>query len=625
MTPDSGLTLLLMLCSALQVTSASGSFELQILSVNVSGSDLVGSCSLGRCGMYFRVCLKEYQVLVSATSPCSFGSASTPVLDRTSRGREEARLELPVSFTWPGSYSLIVEVLGFSDSSPNAGSVVVERALRSGTIRPGLQWQQLQHHGATVHFLFQVRLGCDPNYFGLGCNKFCRPRDDMFGHYDCDRHGNKRCRQGWSGAGCDTAVCSSDCSAEHGSCKTPGECRCQYGWRGERCDQCVPHPGCVHGSCVEPWQCLCDRNWGGHLCDRDLNLCASLRPCLNGATCSNTGPDKFQCSCPAGFSGERCERDERACRSTPCLHGGSCVETPEGFRCLCPTGWTGTTCSSSVCSLNRCSHGGTCVKVGDGFRCVCPPQWTGRTCRIDANECDSAPCIHAHSCRNLIGGYFCHCLPGWAGPNCDIDLRVCRGRCLNGATCQVAEEGSYRCVCAAGYSGERCEVDVDECASRPCMNGGSCYDNVNGFYCVCPPGASGSHCQWTDTGHMVTVASGGRANFSEAVAGVGVQTPQIDSDQPGTLLVSVAVVVWGLTAAVLLLWCLRGRSQLHTSTTSPPVNNTRHNNSITRGPDLLHDGVEFAREQLGHVKTLPQRPQEAPAWTLGAHTGLAKQ
>ena len=33
------------------------------------------------------------------------------------------------------------------------------------------------------------------------------------------------------------------------------------------------------------------------------------RPCLNGATCRDTGyqPDQFQCDCVGGFSGKRCE------------------------------------------------------------------------------------------------------------------------------------------------------------------------------------------------------------------------------------------------------------------------------------------------------------------------------
>uniref|UniRef100_A0A3Q0S2K2 Delta-like protein n=1 Tax=Amphilophus citrinellus TaxID=61819 RepID=A0A3Q0S2K2_AMPCI len=347
-------------------------------------------------------------------------------------------------------------------------------------------WHRVKHAGPVAQFHFQVRLSCDEHYYGFGCNKFCRPRDDFFGHYECDHNGNKTCLEGWSGPDCNTAICRQGCSTEHGSCKVPGECRCLYGWQGDYCDRCIPHPGCVHGSCVEPWQCLCDTNYGGQLCDKDLNTCGTRQPCLNGGTCSNTGPDKYHCSCPEGFSGINCQRVDHACLSSPCLNGGSCAETSQGFECHCAPGWTGPLCSINVdeCLVNPCSHGGTCQDLVNGFKCLCPPQWTGKSCLIDANECNDRPCVNANSCRNLIGGYFCECLPGWTGLNCDSsELNI--HDLVNG----------YRCVCAPGFSGEHCEKDVDECDSGPCLNGGHCHDDVNGFHCLCPPGFSGGQCQ----------------------------------------------------------------------------------------------------------------------------------
>nr|XP_046232815.1 protein jagged-1b-like isoform X4 [Scatophagus argus] len=507
---------LLLLSARIQVSLASGHFELQILSMqNVNGQLQTGACCDGardaadrrctadECDTFFRVCLKEYQLKVSSAGPCSFGAASTPVLGGNTfslRGAEsdKARMVLPFSFAWPRSYTLIVEALDFNNdsSSGSVGAAVIERAVHSGMINPSRQWQSLKHNGPVAQFHFQVRLGCDEHYYGFGCNKFCRPRDDFFGHYECDHNGNKTCLEGWSGPDCNTATCRQGCSAEHGSCKVPGECRCLYGWQGEYCDQCIPHPGCVHGSCVEPWQCLCDTNYGGQLCDKDLNTCATLQPCLNGGTCSNTGPDKYQCSCPDGFSGLSCQTADRVCLSSPCLNGGTCEETGQGFECRCAPGWTGPTCSIDVdeCLANPCSHGGRCQDLVNGFRCSCPPQWTGKTCLIDANECDGDPCVNANACRNLIGGYFCECLPGWTGQNCDTNVNDCRGQCLNGATCKDLVNG-FKCVCAPGFGGELCEKDVDECSSGPCLNGGRCQDDVNGFRCLCPPGFSGSRCQ----------------------------------------------------------------------------------------------------------------------------------
>lgn len=81
---------------------------------------------------------------------------------------------------------------------------MIEKAVHSGMINPSRQWQSLKHNGPVAQFHFQVRLGCDEHYYGFGCNKFCRPRDDFFGHYECDHNGNKTCLEGWAGPDCNT-------------------------------------------------------------------------------------------------------------------------------------------------------------------------------------------------------------------------------------------------------------------------------------------------------------------------------------------------------------------------------------------------------------------------------------
>ncbi|XP_042161731.1 protein jagged-1b isoform X1 [Oncorhynchus tshawytscha] len=498
-----------------KVVEGTGQFELDILSMNnrngellngqcCDGSRITGDrkCRMDECDTYFKVCLKEYQSRVSAAGPCSFGSGSTPVLGgnvfslKSSARNERSRIVLPFSFAWPRSYTLIVEAMDANNDTSGGDGQVIEKASHSGMINPSHQWQKLSHNGPIGQFDYQIRVSCDEHYYGFGCNKFCRPRDVFFGHYTCDYNGNKTCLEGWSGLECNTPICRQGCSTEHGHCKEPDDCKCLYGWQGQYCDQCNPHPGCIHGTCVEPWQCLCDTNWGGHLCDKDLNFCGTKQPCLNGGTCSNTGPDKYQCSCVEGYSGVNCERAEHACLSNPCSNGGSCVETSQGYGCVCGAGWSGPSCSINVdeCSPNPCNHGGTCQDLVHAYKCHCPPQWTGKTCRIDANECDSKPCVNANSCRNLIGGYFCECDAGWTGLNCDINLNDCKDQCHHGGTCMDLVNG-YRCVCPAGYSGDHCERDVDECAGAPCLNGGRCQDQVNGFTCLCLAGFSGHFCQ----------------------------------------------------------------------------------------------------------------------------------
>lgn len=81
---------------------------------------------------------------------------------------------------------------------------MIERAIQSGMINPSRLWQTLKHNGGVAQFEYQIRVTCDEYYYGFGCNKFCRPRDDFFGHYNCDHNGNKTCLEGWASPECST-------------------------------------------------------------------------------------------------------------------------------------------------------------------------------------------------------------------------------------------------------------------------------------------------------------------------------------------------------------------------------------------------------------------------------------
>ncbi|XP_025788516.1 protein jagged-1 [Puma concolor] len=410
------------------------------------------------------------------------------------------------------SYTLLVEAWDSSNDTLQPDSII-EKASHSGMINPSRQWQTLKQNTGIAHFEYQIRVTCDDYYYGFGCNKFCRPRDDFFGHYACDQNGNKTCMEGWMGPECNKAICRQGCSPKHGSCKLPGDCRREPAGAErlmaalESCQLSLMNVDfcCWPLKSVLLWSRTMQKpethpDWftitvfGAFL--KYLNYCGTHQPCLNGGTCSNTGPDKYQCSCPEGYSGPNCEIAEHACLSDPCHNRGSCRETSLGFECECSPGWTGPTCSTNIddCSPNNCSHGGTCQDLVNGFKCVCPPQWTGKTCQLDANECEAKPCVNAKSCKNLIASYYCDCLPGWTGQNCDININDCLGQCQNDASCRDLVNG-YRCICPPGYAGDHCERDIDECASNPCLNGGHCQNEINRFQCLCPTGFSGNLCQ----------------------------------------------------------------------------------------------------------------------------------
>ncbi|XP_067102858.1 protein jagged-1-like [Osmerus mordax] len=353
---------------------------------------------------------------------------------------------------------------------------------------------------ATLTLEYRLRFRCDSNYYGPFCNKFCRARDDFFGHFGADPNGSKVCNDGWSGPECRKvrfSLCRQSCHQKHGSCTVPGECKCHYGWEGALCDQCVTFPGCVYGGCTEPWQCVCDVNWGGLLCDKDLNYCGTHQPCKNGGTCANTEPNEYQCECQEGFRGRNCDIVEHACLSSPCVNGATCVEDPTGFSCVCTDNWTGHTCSNPVlqCESSPCGRGATCQETPEGYQCLCPPGWMGRTCQLDTDECEMDVCVHARSCRNLIGGYLCDCLPGWTGPNCDIRDTSCQGLCLNGGRCEDLVSGS-RCLCLPGFTGKHCQNVPGPCDSAPCLHGGHCVEEAGRTAsCSCAVGYSGPFCE----------------------------------------------------------------------------------------------------------------------------------
>ncbi|KAG7273750.1 hypothetical protein CRUP_002899 [Coryphaenoides rupestris] len=177
------------------------------------------------------MCLKEYQSRVTSGGPCSYGTGSTPVLGgntftfKSSGRNERSRIVLPFSFAWPRSYTLIVEALDFNNDTTTGGDgQMIEKASHSGMINPSAHWQKLRHNGLVAQFDYQIRVSCDEHYYGFGCNKFCRPRNEFFGHYTCDYNGNKTCLEGWSDDDCNTAICRQGCSTEHGHCKEPGGC-----------------------------------------------------------------------------------------------------------------------------------------------------------------------------------------------------------------------------------------------------------------------------------------------------------------------------------------------------------------------------------------------------------------
>ncbi|XP_075918124.1 uncharacterized protein LOC142917370 isoform X1 [Petromyzon marinus] len=379
--------LLLPLCGQ---CDASGDFSLQVTSLQAlpSGGDaLRGSFP---SSFVVRVCLGEAshgRRPSPGLRPCPLGSATA-----RSEGGAGLLLSVAFDFAWPLWCSLAVDVWEQHNGTAPGGDLrQVTRAVHVIGDRPGEPWRTL-HHAAAANATaleYRVRVRCHADYYGVDCKRWCRRRDDHFGHNECDAHGRKECMPGWAGEYCDRAICRPGCDSLRGGCDVPGQCRCRSGWQGELCQRCVPYPGCGHGSCrQQPWRCSCDSGWGGLLCDKDLNYCASHQPCLNGGSCINAKPDEFTCNCPQGYSGMSCEIDLNYCAShQPCLNGGSCINAkPDEFTCNCPQGYSGMSCEIDLnyCASHQpCLNGGSCINAKpDEFTCNCPQGYSGMSCEI---------------------------------------------------------------------------------------------------------------------------------------------------------------------------------------------------------------------------------------------------
>ncbi|KAL5008101.1 hypothetical protein ScPMuIL_013682 [Solemya velum] len=391
-----------------------------------------------------KVCLKEHQGSLTKTRGCALGNTTTHIPEKellpegTSQTLEGSQIliKLPFTFAWTREYTVMLEAWD-NDTTLNIEHFI-DRAVHSGTTLPGRRWHRLAYSGPVATFIYRIRVTCDENYYTSTCNKFCRPRDDIFGHYSCGKDGEKLCHPGWLGNVCEIARCRTGCNSDQGSCDRPGECRCAFGWQGLLCDECIPFPGCKYGSCRgDPWTCSCNFKWGGILCDEDLDFCGRHFPCLNSGMCLNIAPDEYFCSCPPMYSGINCEINIDVCSSGPCTHGSTCINGSGGFHCVCPPGQTGL----------KCEHFLELEPAGGCFfqRRLYPENSSW------GNECSTCNCRNGRV----------QCDKSWCGPK----------RCVEHSN---TLDNTVQC-----QSNQICVVDEHEhCLTEPCIAWGHCENST---------------------------------------------------------------------------------------------------------------------------------------------------
>lgn len=115
------------------------------------------------------------------------------------------------------SFTLILQAYDDAEYSGGSESGLILETWWSGIVEPGGEWHLLRGEGAggrgegagaggerpASSVAYRVRVACAQNYYSATCTRFCRARDDPFGHYGCDAKGDKRCLEGWRGDNCD--------------------------------------------------------------------------------------------------------------------------------------------------------------------------------------------------------------------------------------------------------------------------------------------------------------------------------------------------------------------------------------------------------------------------------------
>ncbi|XP_034934877.1 sushi, von Willebrand factor type A, EGF and pentraxin domain-containing protein 1-like [Chelonus insularis] len=190
---------------------------------------------------------------------------------------------------------------------------------------------------------------------------------------------------------CNSLPCANGGSCYQDSSSLRFSCSCLPRFTGLYCedfiDECLSSP-CNNGTCISDdndFYCHCSEGFVGEYCDKALDICFGV--CEEGSTCVIIDGN-WKCLCKPGYLGRRCQL--LPCDWLPCHPNSICINIKEAnvtyssYRCECPDGFEGENCSIPInhCLESPCLNGGTCINSLNNYSCQCLDAFDGSNCQV---------------------------------------------------------------------------------------------------------------------------------------------------------------------------------------------------------------------------------------------------